>query len=383
MANAVEQPELKEFLLTQWFSLSHGTRLTKMSRIPGDIPLLTAGKLNQGVAEYIGNKDMEIFHNPITVDMFGNSFYHEGDYAGDDNVFFFVNDEISGRAKLFVTSAINAAVHGKHSFDNHQFRMRDAKELKVWLPSGAQGEPDWGYMEQYISRIERDYLQDQIDEGKRVVSLYEEAANLHEGERRSVINEPLIADFLMSDLFAFSSGDVDIQQKDVNGRGSWFVNSGKGNRGIKGRTDRKAKIFPSNTITVDFWGYAFYRDEEYKMATHNHVFSLSGPIIKTREIGIYLTGAMSRFPALFSRDSMATIPKLSELTIQLPVKTNDEGKPVLDPEREYGQQGYIPDWDYMTNYVRQLESTIVQEKRNEWRVRIARIENVISRNTKE
>ena len=149
-------------------------------------------------------------------------------------------------------------------------------------------------------------------------------------------------DFLLKDLFVADKGDVDLQQKDVNGKGHYLINSGVDNFGIKGRTDRPAKVFPANTITIDFWGNAYYRDFEYKMATHNHVFSLSGDIIKNREVGLFLVGSMASFPKVFSYSNMATWPKLKEMTVSLPVR--EDGTPDCDYMQECvikTMQGYV------------------------------------------
>ena len=151
-------------------------------------------------------------------------------------------------------------------------------------------------------------------------------------------------DFLLKDLFVADKGDVDLQQKDVNGKGHYLINSGVDNLGIKGRTDRPAKVFPANTITIDFWGNAYYRDFEYKMATHNHVFSLSGKIIKNREVGLFLAGSMALFPKVFSYSNMATWTKLMEMAIYLPVK--EDG---------------TPDCDYMQEYIKKLEQEHIRE----------------------
>lgn len=150
--------------------------------------------------------------------------------------------------------------------------------------------------------------------------------------------------YLLGDLFESSTGDVDLQQKDINGRGQFFVNSGVDNRGIKGRTDRKAKIFPSNTITIDFWGNAYYCDFEYKMATHNHVFSLSGDVIKNRLVGLYIVSKLSKLPTLFSYNNMATWNKLKLLEISLPVNSNEE-----------------IDFDYMERYIRAIEKLAIAD----------------------
>lgn len=37
------------------------------------------------------------------------------------------------------------------------------------------------------------------------------------------------------------------------------------NHGIIGKTDKKAKVIDKNTITVDMFGNAFYRDTDYKI----------------------------------------------------------------------------------------------------------------------
>lgn len=153
-------------------------------------------------------------------------------------------------------------------------------------------------------------------------------------------------DFLLKDLFVADKGDVDLQQKDVNGKGHYLINSGVDNFGIKGRTDRPAKVFPANTITIDFWGNAYYRDFEYKMATHNHVFSLSGDIIKNREVGLFLVGSMASFPKVFSYSNMATWPKLKEMTVSLPVR--EDGTPDCDYMQECvikTMQGYVKEVD--------------------------------------
>ena len=135
-----------------------------------------------------------------------------------------------------------------------------------------------------------------------------------------------------------------MQQKDINGRGPYFINSGVENRGIKGRTDRQAKIFPANTITVDFWGNAYYRDFEYKMATHNHVFSLAGDIIKNKLVGMYIVGLLSKLPNLFSYNNMATWNKLKSIEISLPVTSNGE-----------------IDYAYMEHYIRAIEKLAIAD----------------------
>lgn len=80
------------------------------------------------------------------------------------------------------------------------------------------------------------------------------------------------------------------------------------------------------------------------MATHNHVFSLSGEVIKNRQIGTYLVGMLSRLSDLFSYNNMATWNKLKDIEMSLPVSSNGE-----------------IDFDYMERYIRAIEKLVIAE----------------------
>lgn len=163
----------------------------------------------------------------------------------------------------------------------------------------------------------------------------------------------MFKEFSLGELFEASKGDVDLQQKDINGKGHYFINSGLDNRGIKGKTDRPAKVFPANTITIDFWGNAYYRDFEYKLATHNHVFSLTGEVIKDIATGLYIESLMSEFPKMFSYNNMATWNKLKMLKILLPVKKS------AAPNHDYTIDDI--DYEYMRSRIAELERSRIAE----------------------
>lgn len=133
------------------FSVYHGQRLNKAQRIEGETPFITAGFENRGVTQYIGN-DRPIYHKAITVDMFGNCFFQSEDCAGDDNVYFFVNNDVNDPVKLFISAGIGAMTFAKFDYAR-QFRQGDADNLEVMLPATLDGEPDWAYMEAYMRDV--------------------------------------------------------------------------------------------------------------------------------------------------------------------------------------------------------------------------------------
>lgn len=170
-------------------------------------------------------------------------------------------------------------------------------------------------------------------------------------EEESALSEFKTGDWIMSEfsigqLFNVDNGDVDIQNKDINGAGEYFINSGVTNFGIKGRTNRPAKIFPANTLTIDFFGNVYYRPFRYKLATHNHVFSYSGESIISERMGLFYMGALSYLTNKYSFNRMATKKSLSTETIWLPVKAN----------------GMI-DYDKAESLIRALQKQVISQLR--------------------
>lgn len=155
--------------MTKLFNVFHGCRLTKQNRIPGNIPLLTAGEQNQGVAGYIGNAEMACYKDPITVDMFGNCFFHSGLFTGDDNIYFFVNDSISDDTKLYIAAVIEKQTKEQYSYAK-QFRQPMADSLTVPLPVTSSGDLDYDYMEHYIRAIEKLTIANVVKYKNRVIA---------------------------------------------------------------------------------------------------------------------------------------------------------------------------------------------------------------------
>lgn len=149
--HVIDTSQWGTFKIKDFFEIYHGKRLKKEDRIPGNLPLVTAGETNQGVAEYIGN-DWPTYENPITIDMFGNCFCHDGIFTGDDNVYFLINHNLSEHIKLYITTIISKTLEGSYGYES-QFRQKDADNLTIKLPVTPTGEPDWQYMESYMAKV--------------------------------------------------------------------------------------------------------------------------------------------------------------------------------------------------------------------------------------
>lgn len=368
----------KTFKVGELFDI-HPTSAYKMKNdelfaSDGTTPVLSNSSVNNGIGGYCGLTPTEqggmITFSDTTTGA-DTMFYQSSPFIGYPHVqgmYPYQPDKWDEKCCLYVISCIRKSAGNGWNYAV-KFNRALVKELSIELPVVESADVDheytvddinYEYMQERIAELEQERIAELdaylaasglddyelTDEDKEILSLSPESASdeADASEADCEDGQVRFKKFALGTLFTSSTGDVDLQQKDINGKGEFFINSGVENRGIKGRTDRPARIFPANTITVDFWGNAYYRDFEYKMATHNHVFSLAGDVIRNRHVGMYIAGILSKLPKLFSYNNMATWNKLKTIEVSLPVTLNGD-----------------IDFDYMERYIRAIEKLAIAD----------------------
>lgn len=127
-------------------------------------------------------------------------------------------------------------------------------------------------------------------------------------------------EYRIGDLFESCNGDFDIQKRHINGKGEYVITAGQTNNGVLGRSDVSARIFPSGTLTVDMFGYAYYRSFEYRLVTHARVFSLMPKFDITPPSGLFISNTLHYLPLLFGYENMCSWAKIKDEHIQLPTR---------------------------------------------------------------
>ena len=348
----------------------------------GATPVLSNSSVNNGIGGYCGLAPTEqggmITFSDTTTGA-DTMFYQSNPFIGYPHVqgmYPYQPDKWNEKRCLYVISCIRKSAGNGWNYAV-KFNRALVRELPIELPviespdadhEYTVDDIDYEYMQERIAELEQERIAELeheriaardaylvasglddyelTDEDKEILSLSPEFASDEAGASEADCGNGQVRfkKFALGTLFTSSTGDVDLQQKDINGKGEFFINSGVENRGIKGRTDRPARIFPANTITVDFWGNAYYRDFKYKMATHNHVFSLAGDVIRNRLVGMYIVGILSKLPKLFSYNNMATWNKLKTIEVRLPVTLSGD-----------------IDFNYMERYIRAIEKLAIAD----------------------
>lgn len=342
----------KPFKVSDIFEIKHGKRLKKEDRLPGNIPFLTAGKENQGIGSYIGNENVEIYTDAISVDMFGNCFYHRGVCSGDDNIYFFINKDISEQAKLFIVGIFNKVIGDKYSYAR-QFRQEGADKTIIYLPSTDDKTPDYLFMEEYIKSLNidisaiPDYF---LSEGYEKAFYYLDNINEKEFEKKyapSYNEDKLVLDidswgqFNLFDLFEVVLPKGDCQISKLPQGSIPLITSGKTNNGIAGYVscgDGISELIKGNCITVDMFGNAFYRENDFYCVSHGRVNILKPKFNLNKFNGLFLLSVIENDTLLrFSFANMCTSKKIKKEIIKLPIDTRGN-----------------PDFQFMENYVKGL-----------------------------
>lgn len=252
--------------------------------------------------------------------------------------------KLGGENGLFFVTAINKL---QKYFEVYLINATDKlPDLKIMLPVDEKGNINYRYMESCVNELEEECisgLNDYLTENG--LDNYELSNEEKELYRKYENNEIKFEKIKVSKLFFHNNGDTDIQQKHINDKGCFVVSSGLQNDGIIGKSDIKAKVFKKGTITIDMFGYAFYRDFEYKMVTHARVFSLE--YLKkelTKEEGLFLCTQFKYLPKIFSYSNMASWEKIKNFELNIPVTLN----------------GNI-DYNFMNSYIKIQEKIAIKD----------------------
>ncbi|MBQ7630313.1 MAG: restriction endonuclease subunit S, partial [Selenomonadaceae bacterium] len=160
----------KEFCINEIFIIKSGVRLTKNDMHAGKIPFIGALDNNNGLVDFISNKNSSLDKNVLGVNYDGNgmvqSFYHQYEAIFSDSVkrFHLRNCDDNKYIFLFIKNSI---LKQKIKFQyGYKFNASRMERQKILLPVDDSGAPDWAYMENYMRRQEnlllKKYLEKKI-----------------------------------------------------------------------------------------------------------------------------------------------------------------------------------------------------------------------------
>ena len=236
------------------------------------------------------------------------------------------------RLMFFATSFRKSALVKGFDYGN-KFRRDIASTLKVKLPIDSKGDPDWLYMENYMRNIE--------------VRVSDSISKLESAQRveNSKIDLSSWGEFPLIELFDFYLSKGDNQAQKLDEGEIPLVSSGSFNNGICKYIDKGdgiSELYDYGLITIDMFGQSFYQNKPFYAVSHGRVNILKPKFEINEQIGLFIASVMQKmYYEKYGYATMCSQTKLKKECIKLPI--NSEGN---------------PDWLYMENYMKALETKV-------------------------
>lgn len=152
----------KAFSLNEICDIRPGVRLVSRKMIEGKLPFIGAADSNNGVTNFVSNKNASLDGNLLGVNYNGNGvaigFYHpyEAIFTDDVKRIKFKQHEGNKYVYLFLKAAI-LKQKSKYQY-GYKFSGERMNRQKIVLPATTEGTPDFQYMENYMQYREYEIL---------------------------------------------------------------------------------------------------------------------------------------------------------------------------------------------------------------------------------
>ena len=144
-----------------------------------------------------------------------------------------------------------------------------------------------------------------------------------------------------------------------------YVSSGSVNNGIISYLSPKKdeKLEEGNCITVSpLDGSSFYQEDDFlgRGGAGSAISLLYNPNL-SKYNALFICTVIKKASSKFGYSDALTSDNLKTLKLKLPALMNKNGTYFIDDEKQYSEDGYVPDWKTMEEYMREVEE-VAQKK---------------------
>lgn len=374
----------ESFSIKSIFSIHNGKGITKeeIRENPGTFAAVQSGEENNGVMgyidfEYCKEKNYTISEKPcLTVARSGSagfvSFQCKGCVVGDSaKILLLKVDNPKTEHYLFLHSVLTALRY-KYSYGRKVTEKKYLSEI-IDLPflhdtngmpiidathkfSKKGYIPDWQFMEDYIKSLHHKPL-----------------TTNNANSSQNKLDTSNWKDFVFNKVFKLVGGFYNKKPEHSTAGNFPFLGSTDSNNGVTeyytiediqswNKTGQmedtlEKKIFEGNCIAVTVNGSvcnAYYQPDKF---TCSH--DITAFYLKDHEMNVYLAMFLctiinnEKYRWSYGRKPH-DVKKFGKSIVKLPVKCDASGKPIKDSKKKYSNEGYVPDWDYMEDFIKSL-----------------------------
>lgn len=343
-----------KFSIGSLFTILNGKGITQeeVEDHPGTLPAVQSGGKDRGILgyidiDYVKSRDYTTAFEPcLTVARSGTAgcvhFFDSGCVVGDSAKILLLKQKQSREVYLFLQTILNSLRY-KYSYGRKVTSAKYAQEI-ICLPETSDGEPNWQWVEEYIKSLHAEPI--------TTANTVAHATDFHTEDWKP---------FYLHKLFNAHMGNgIDANKTDsINPRYN-YVSRNSTDNGVVGTVDEidGECLMPAGSLTLslggEYLGAAFVQDEPYYTAQNVAVlepkFDMS--LYSKLFISTLIRKESRTLFQAFGRE-LNTHYK-TDFTIRLPVLKDSAGAPVIDKNKEFSDEGYIPDWQGMNNYMESL-----------------------------
>lgn len=339
----IDTSEWKSFVIGDLFEICRPVTRSQAKYEEGNVAFVASGNFNNGVSKWCEPKKDEVLDegNCITVSpLVGSAFYQREAFLGRGGagsaILMLRNESLNELAGLFISSVIRRTLT-KYTYSD-QLNSQSIAEECVLLPVDADGNPDWAYMDEYMSNVMRE----------TEASL--EHLNQADGDKHAV-NVSGWREFVIGDLFEKLQLDIkkpnfnkalDVSEERNEEFNLPLVNAKHGNNGIMyyGRESD----FDAAEMTIDIvqngaiaTGDVYAQPQKTGVLWDAYLVKPKENIESAFTLMFLSTNIEKSIKDKFSYDDKCVWDKAKTLSVSLPV-TQDGN----------------PDWAYMDEYMHSI-----------------------------
>ena len=158
LKHRIDVSQWGEFKIGDLFEITRPVSRSMMKYEDGDVPFIASGNFNNGVAGYCRPRDDEELDAGMCITVSpldGSSFFQKEPFLGRGGagsaILMLRNNNFSEMNGLFIASVIRNTLT-KYSYADQLNSKKIANEV-IMLPVDSGGDPDWDYMDVYVSRL--------------------------------------------------------------------------------------------------------------------------------------------------------------------------------------------------------------------------------------
>lgn len=196
--------------------------------------------------------------------------------------------------------------------------------------------PDWDFMEKYIESLNHRPIKTK-----------------NSPTSKKVLNVNEWKEFCISDLFEVERGNITSLNEIESGEVPIVSASGE-NEGISFYGAVEAPYSNNITFSMNGVNTGFTCYHSYSFNANADCGILLQRFDMNSYIGQFLSTIIGLLRIKYSYGRKMTKERMEKELIRLPVKKNSDGSIQIDESKSFSPEGYIPDWQYMEDYIKAL-----------------------------